>query len=129
MRLYKAIKSQYVQKQIGIQFLFTGNRLASFSKGNRPLWRQRVKDGEIQLDRKPQSLLFLQPSLLYLNLFNLGDNKMTYNFTVLIEQGEDGAYIATVPSLKSCYTQADTVPELLEKIHEVIELCLEVEKI
>ena len=53
---------------------------------------------------------------------------MSYNFTVLIEQGEDGAYIATVPALKSCYTQADTISELLEKIHEVIELCLEVEK-
>jgi len=53
---------------------------------------------------------------------------MKYNFTVLIEQGEDGAYIATVPSLKSCYTQADTIPGLLEKIQEVIELCLDVEK-
>ena len=50
---------------------------------------------------------------------------MIQNFTVLIEQGEDGAYIATVPSLKSCYTQADTIPELLDKIKEVIELCLE----
>jgi len=53
---------------------------------------------------------------------------MKHNFTVLIEQGEDGAYIATVPALKSCYTQADTIPELLEKIHEVIELCLEVQE-
>ena len=52
---------------------------------------------------------------------------MSVNLTVLIEQGEDGAYIATVPSLKSCYTQADTVPELLEKIREVATLCLEVE--
>ena len=50
---------------------------------------------------------------------------MKQNFTVLIEQGEDGAYVATVPALKSCYTQADTVPELLGKIQEVIELCLE----
>ena len=50
---------------------------------------------------------------------------MIRNFTVLIEQGEDGAYIATVPSLKSCYTQADTIHELLDKVHEVIELCLE----
>jgi predicted RNase H-like HicB family nuclease len=49
------------------------------------------------------------------------------NFTVLIEQGEDGAYIATVPSLKSCYTQANNMPELLEKIREVILLCLDVE--
>ena len=46
----------------------------------------------------------------------------------MIEQGEDGAYIATVPSLKSCYTQAATISELLEKTKEVIELCIEVEK-
>ena len=50
---------------------------------------------------------------------------MTRNFTVLIEQGEDGTYIATVPALKSCYTQANTMPELFDKIREVIELCLE----
>jgi predicted RNase H-like HicB family nuclease len=53
---------------------------------------------------------------------------MTHKFTVLIEQGEDGAYIATVPALKSCYTQAKTIPELLEKTHEVIELCLDVQQ-
>ena len=53
---------------------------------------------------------------------------MTHNFTAIIEQGEDGAYIATVPALKSCYTQANSIPELLEKIHEVIELCLEENK-
>ncbi|MCL1862101.1 MAG: type II toxin-antitoxin system HicB family antitoxin [Defluviitaleaceae bacterium] len=52
---------------------------------------------------------------------------MKLNFTVLIEQGEDGAYIATVPSLKSCYTQASTMSELLEKVREVILLCLDVE--
>ena len=52
---------------------------------------------------------------------------MKFNFTVLIEQGEDGAYVSTVPSLKSCYTQADTIPELLEKTKEVILLCLDVE--
>lgn len=52
---------------------------------------------------------------------------MTCSFTVLLEQGEDGAYIATVPALKSCYTQADTLPEVLAKIQEVIQLCLEVE--
>jgi len=52
---------------------------------------------------------------------------MKQNFTVLIEQGEDGAYIGSVPALKSCYTQASTMPELLEKIREVIELCLEIQ--
>ena len=53
---------------------------------------------------------------------------MKYNFTVLIEQGEDGAYVSTVPALKSCYTQANTIPELLENTREVIQLCLEVER-
>jgi len=53
---------------------------------------------------------------------------MKLDLTVLIEQGEDGAYVASVPSLKSCYTQADTIPELLEKIREAALLCLEVEE-
>jgi len=49
-------------------------------------------------------------------------------FTVLIEQDEDGYYVATVPSLKSCYTQAKTLEELYPRIREVIELCLEEEE-
>jgi predicted RNase H-like HicB family nuclease len=49
-------------------------------------------------------------------------------FTVLIEQDEDGYYVATVPALKSCYTQAKTLPELYPRIQEVIELCLEEEE-
>jgi predicted RNase H-like HicB family nuclease len=48
-----------------------------------------------------------------------------YNLTVLIEQDEDGYYVATVPALKSCYTQAKTLEELYPRIREVIELCLE----
>ena len=53
---------------------------------------------------------------------------MKCNYTVLIEQGEDGAYIATVPAIKSCYTQAGTIPDLMEKIREAIELRIEVEE-
>ncbi len=49
-------------------------------------------------------------------------------FTVLIEQDEDGYYVATVPSLKSCYTQAKTLEELYPRIKEVISLCLEEEE-
>ena len=51
-----------------------------------------------------------------------------YVFTVLIEQDEDGYYVATVPALKSCYTQAKTREELYPRIREVIELCLEEEE-
>jgi len=48
--------------------------------------------------------------------------------TVLIEQDEDGYFVATVPALKSCYTQAKTLEELYPRIREVIELCLEEEE-
>jgi predicted RNase H-like HicB family nuclease len=45
-------------------------------------------------------------------------------FTVLIEQDEDGYYVASVPALHSCYTQARTLEELAPRIREVIALCL-----
>lgn len=51
-----------------------------------------------------------------------------HTFTVLVEQDEDGYYVATVSSLKSCYTQAKTLEELYPRIREVIELCLEEEE-
>ncbi|MCK5524341.1 MAG: type II toxin-antitoxin system HicB family antitoxin [Thiomargarita sp.] len=51
-----------------------------------------------------------------------------HTFTVLIEQDEDGYYVATVPALKSCYTQAKTLDTLYPRIYEVIELCLEEEE-
>ena len=49
-------------------------------------------------------------------------------FTVLIEKDEDGIYIAEVPDLKGCYTQGDTVEEVMKNIKEVIEMCLEEQK-
>lgn len=49
-------------------------------------------------------------------------------FTVLIEQDEDGFYVATVPALKSCYTQAKALEDLYPRIREVISLCLEEEE-
>ena len=52
-------------------------------------------------------------------------NKNPLTFTVLIEQDEDGFFVATVPALKSCYTQAKTLEELYPRIREVIALCLE----
>jgi predicted RNase H-like HicB family nuclease len=49
-------------------------------------------------------------------------------FTVLIEQDEDGYYVASVPALHSCYTQARTLEELAPRIREVITLCLAEQK-
>ncbi|MEL7665533.1 MAG: type II toxin-antitoxin system HicB family antitoxin [Methanosarcina mazei] len=48
-------------------------------------------------------------------------------FTVVIEQDEDGIYVASVPELPGCHTQAKTLDELNRRIKEAIELYLEVE--
>lgn len=52
----------------------------------------------------------------------------TQRLTVLIEQDEEGYYVATVPGLRSCYTQAKTLPTLRRRIAQVIKLCLAHEK-
>ncbi len=51
----------------------------------------------------------------------------SHRFLVLIEQDEDGIYVATVPSLRGCHTQATTLEELIPRTREAIELCLESE--
>jgi len=48
-------------------------------------------------------------------------------FTVIIENGEDGNLIGTVLELKGCHTQAKSLEELLKNIREAIELYLEVQ--
>ncbi|MEK6950107.1 MAG: type II toxin-antitoxin system HicB family antitoxin [Nanoarchaeota archaeon] len=48
-------------------------------------------------------------------------------FTVLIEQDEDGLFVAKVPDIPGCYTQGKTVQEALERIKEAIQVCLESE--
>jgi len=47
-------------------------------------------------------------------------------FTVIIEKDEDGLYVASVPALPGCHTQARDLDELDERIKEAIVLCLEV---
>ncbi len=48
-----------------------------------------------------------------------------HDFYVVIERDEDGFFIGEVPQLKGCYSQGETLDELMTNIHEVIELCLE----
>jgi len=50
------------------------------------------------------------------------------NFTVLIEQDEEGIYVAKVPDIRGCYTQGKTVEEAMERIKEAIQVCLEADK-
>ena len=52
---------------------------------------------------------------------------MIKEFTIVIEQDEDGIYVASVPELEGCHTQARTLDELKERMKEAIELYLEVE--
>ena len=46
-------------------------------------------------------------------------------FTVLVEQDEDGYYVAEVVELRGCYTQARSLDELMERIREAIVLHIE----
>ncbi|MGA9099612.1 MAG: type II toxin-antitoxin system HicB family antitoxin [Methanotrichaceae archaeon] len=53
---------------------------------------------------------------------------MKKKFSVLVEKDEDGYYVATVPSLPGCHTQAKSLDDLLDRIKEAIEVYLEAEK-
>lgn len=51
---------------------------------------------------------------------------MARQFDVVIERDEEGLYVATVPQLPGCHTDATSLDELMVEIREAIELCLEV---
>ena len=53
---------------------------------------------------------------------------MQTEFNVLIERDPDGYYVASVPSLHGCHTQAKSMKVVMERIREAIALCLEVEE-
>ena len=52
---------------------------------------------------------------------------MTREFSVIIERDEEGYYVASVPELHGCHTQAKSLDKLMERIKEAIALCLEVQ--
>jgi predicted RNase H-like HicB family nuclease len=52
---------------------------------------------------------------------------MSREFDVVIEKDADGFYVASVPRLPGCHTQARSLDELLARIREAIEVCLEVD--
>jgi predicted RNase H-like HicB family nuclease len=49
-------------------------------------------------------------------------------FNVIIEQDSEGYFVATVPDLRGCHTQAKSLDTLMKRIRKVIELCLEDEQ-
>ena len=52
---------------------------------------------------------------------------MKRDFDVVVERDDEGTYVASVPSLPTCHTQAKSLDELMVRIREAIELCLEVQ--
>ncbi len=54
------------------------------------------------------------------------DGGMTRDCNVVIERDSEGYYVASVPSLPGCHTQAKSLDTLMERIREAIEPCLEV---
>ena len=46
-------------------------------------------------------------------------------YTVVLEQEEDGGYVASVPALPGCVSQGDTRAEALKNIQEAIALYVE----
>jgi predicted RNase H-like HicB family nuclease len=51
----------------------------------------------------------------------------TKEFSVLIERDSEGYFVASVPALRGCHSQAKSLDKLMERVREAIELCLEVE--
>jgi len=52
---------------------------------------------------------------------------MKREFSVIIERDEDGFYVASVPELPGCHTQAKSLDELMRRVEEAVKLCLEVQ--
>jgi predicted RNase H-like HicB family nuclease len=46
-------------------------------------------------------------------------------FSVIIERDADGYYVATVPELHGCHTQAKSLDKLIERVREAVQLCLD----
>jgi predicted RNase H-like HicB family nuclease len=62
---------------------------------------------------------------LYIARTLLSIGNIMYEFDTVILEDETGGYIAFIPALPGCHTQADTLEELIKNVREAIELHLE----
>lgn len=54
----------------------------------------------------------------------VGKNRTTpREYSVIIERDAEGCYVAEVPELLGCHTQAKSLDELMERVREAIQLC------
>jgi predicted RNase H-like HicB family nuclease len=56
------------------------------------------------------------------------DFSMARQFDVVVEKDSEGFFVASVPALAGCHTQAGSLDELMERIKEAVELCLQVQE-
>lgn len=54
--------------------------------------------------------------------------KKSREYTVIIEQDEQGIFVADVPEIAGCHTQAKSLDVLMDRVKEAIQLCVEVRK-
>jgi predicted RNase H-like HicB family nuclease len=52
---------------------------------------------------------------------------MTRQLDVVVESDSEGYFVGSVAALPGCHTQAKSLDELMSRIREAIELCLEVQ--
>ncbi len=52
---------------------------------------------------------------------------MMYHFDVIVEKDSAGYFVASVPALPGCHTQAKSLDDLMELIREAVELYLEIQ--
>lgn len=55
-------------------------------------------------------------------------NTKVLNYRVILEQDEDGVFVASVPSISGCYTQGESFELAMKNIKEVIGLHLQARK-
>lgn len=48
----------------------------------------------------------------------------TKQFTVYIEQDEDGIFIGSIPAVPSCHAEGKTQEAMMKNLAEVLRLCL-----
>jgi len=85
--------------------------------------------GVVKMRERPSRKIYITAgtSCLYNELKSSEVYNVKRDFTVVIERDEDGIYVASVPELVGCHTQAKTLDELRERITEAVQLYLEVE--
>ncbi len=66
--------------------------------------------------------LYLQDAMTHARIRFVGRQ-----FNIVVERDSERIYVASVPALPGCHTQANSLDALMERTREAIELCLEVE--